>query len=101
MEQRAREERRAGEEVKVVLMGGSQICRLKEGLLEWSNGGVRVVGVVRILGELTDMESDRALNELAGIQERPDKVVVGGPTNSLMTTVRETTRASGQKEQWW
>jgi hypothetical protein len=85
MEQRARVERRAGEEVKVVLMGGSQICRLKEGLREWSNGGVRVVGVVRIMGELTDKEADRALNELAGIHERPDKVVVGGLTNSLMT----------------
>jgi hypothetical protein len=84
MEKRAKVEKRAEEEVKVVLVGGSQICRLKEGLREWSNGGVRVIGTVRIVGELTEREAERALRELAEMEEKPDKVVIGGPTNSLM-----------------
>jgi hypothetical protein len=83
MEKRAKVEKRAEEEVKVVLVGGSQI-RLKEGLREWSNGGVRVIGTVRIVGELTEKEAERALSELAEMAEKPDKVVIGGPTNSLM-----------------
>ncbi len=40
IEQRAQSEKGKNDEVKIVLAGGSQVCRLKDGLKEWSNGGI-------------------------------------------------------------
>jgi hypothetical protein len=45
---------------------------------------VDIVGMVRIPGELDDKAVNFALDELAGLDGLVDKILVGGPTNSLM-----------------
>jgi hypothetical protein len=84
MEMRDFVERRGDKKelLSVAFVGGSQIGRLAK---EMENGkGVRVVGTVQIKGKLDDGALDLALTELAKIGGQPDKVVIGGPTNSLV-----------------
>jgi hypothetical protein len=47
-------------------------------------GEIELVGMVRITGELEEEAVKMALEELAGMEEVPDKVVVGGPAKSLV-----------------
>jgi hypothetical protein len=70
------------EDVTVVMVSGSQIGRLARELD--NRQGVRVVGVVRVKGRVDDNAVENALNELAGLREQPEKVLIGGPTNSLV-----------------
>ncbi len=70
------------EMVSVAFVGGSQTGRLA---MEMESGrGVRVAGIVRIKERLDDGAVNLALAELAKIGEQPDKIVIGGPLNSLV-----------------
>jgi hypothetical protein len=84
MEMRDFIERKGGrkETVKIALIGGSQIGRIAK---EMENGrGVRVVGTIRVKGKVDDRTVDLALDELAKLDEQPDRIVIGGPANSLV-----------------
>jgi hypothetical protein len=70
------------EDVTVVMMGGSQMGQLARELD--SRQGVDVVGMVRVKGRVDDKAVEIALNELAGLGIQPEKVLIGGPTNSLV-----------------
>jgi hypothetical protein len=85
MEKRAEFENRREEkeELKVMLVGGSQFRRLKVEM-ERKGKGVSVVGMVGTKGRMDEETVSIALRELAGMGEMPDKIVIGGPGNSLM-----------------
>jgi hypothetical protein len=46
--------------------------------------GIEVVGMVRVKGKMDDRVVENALDELAGLGVQPEKVLIGGPTNSLV-----------------
>ncbi len=85
------------EDVTVVLVGGSQMGRLARELD--NRQGVGVVGMVRVKGKVDDGVVDDALNELAGLRDQPDKVVIGGPTNSLVEHGERGLRGVGPERQ--
>jgi hypothetical protein len=58
--------------------------RIKKELVKMGEGRIQVVAMVRISGELNREAVKMALEELAVLEEVPDKVVLGGPTNSLV-----------------
>jgi hypothetical protein len=70
--------------VRIVMVGGSQMGRIKTELMRVGGEQVDVVGMVRIPGELDEKTVNFALDELAGLDGLVDKIFVGGPTNSLM-----------------
>jgi hypothetical protein len=70
--------------VRIVVVGGSQLGRIKDELKKLGGEKVEIVGMVRIPGELDEGKVQIALDELAGMDGMVDKVIVGGPTNSLM-----------------
>ncbi len=78
--------------VKVVMVGGSQMGRIKTELMRVGGELVDIVGMVRIPGELDDKAVNFALDELAGLDGWLDKIIVGGPTNSLMVHSEEDRR---------
>jgi hypothetical protein len=84
MEERAREENEGKEKCGVVLIGASQIGRMKSEIEKLGIEGVDVVKMVKLNGLLTDEEVNKALRELAVIGEYPTSIVIGGPGNSLM-----------------
>jgi hypothetical protein len=84
MEERARETNGEKEKCGLVLIGASQIGRMKSEIENLGIDGVDVVKTVKVCGMLTDEEVNKALRELAVIGEYPTSIVIGGPGNSLM-----------------
>jgi hypothetical protein len=84
MEERARESNEEKEKCGVVLIGASQMGRMKCEIEKMSDGDVEVVKMVKVSGLLTDDKVNKALRELAVIGDYPTSIVVGGPGNSLM-----------------
>ncbi len=99
MEMRELVERKGGkrEDVTVVLEGGSQMGRLAKELD--SKQGVGVLDMVRVKGKVDDGTVDDVLDELAGLSVHPDKVVIGGPTNSLVEHGEKGLRGFGSERQ--
>ncbi len=67
----------------MVILGGSQMGRMKDEIVELKDG-VRVEKMVRMQGEWTDETVDKALSELARLEGYPGIIVVRGPGNSVM-----------------
>jgi hypothetical protein len=84
MEERARESNEEKEKCGVVLIGASQMGRMKSEIEKVGDGEVEVVKMVKVSGLLTDESVNKALSELAVIGDYPTSIVVGGPGNSLM-----------------
>jgi hypothetical protein len=84
MEERARETNEEKEKYGVVLIGASQMGRMKCEIEKLGCEGVDVVKMVKLSGLLTDEEVNKALRELEVIGEYPTSIVIGGPGNSLM-----------------
>jgi hypothetical protein len=99
MEMREMVERKGGkkEDVTVVLVGGSQMGRLAKELD--NRQGVGVLDMVRVKGKVDDGTVDDVLDELAGLSVHPDKVVIGGPTNSLVEHGEKGLRGFGPERQ--
>jgi hypothetical protein len=70
------------ENLTVMMVGGSQMGRLAMEM--GSRKGIDVVGMVRVKGRVDDRAVENALDELAEIGVQPGKVLIGGPTNSLV-----------------
>jgi len=84
MKRRVRREVEAVSKVKVVTVGASEMGRLRR---EWSRGGagkLELLGEVRVKGVLDRREVARIEGELEKLGGTPDRVVIGGPGNSLM-----------------
>jgi hypothetical protein len=84
MAERARETTEGKEKVGLVLVGASQVGRVGSEIVKTGIEGVEVVKVVKLCGLLTEEGVNKALRELAQIEEYPTCIVVSGPTNSLM-----------------
>jgi hypothetical protein len=86
MEMRELIERRSEKRGKVsmVLVGGSQMGRLAREISKDEGRGVTVQEMVRVKGKLDEKAVDDALDELAGLKDQPEKILIGGPTNSLV-----------------
>jgi hypothetical protein len=99
MEMRELVEQKGGkrEDVTVVLVGGSQMGRLAKEL--GSKQGVGVLDMVRVKGKVDDGTVDDVLDELAGLSVHPDKVIIGGPTNSLVEHGEKGMRGFGPERQ--
>ena len=65
----------------VIMIGGSQICRIADKVKEVGGDVVGVWGKHKISGELT---REKIRGELINSEVVPDSFVVGGPTNSLI-----------------
>ena len=72
-----------GSKVKVVMLGGSQIGRICEELVNKGREAVEVEGWVKVNGRFDRNEMERVLDELEVRGSGVDKVVLGGPGNSL------------------
>jgi hypothetical protein len=77
-----RSERR--ESVSVVFVGRSQLGRLAREISKEEGRGVLVQGMVRVKGKLDEKAVDDALDELARLKDQLEKILIGGPTNSLV-----------------
>jgi hypothetical protein len=84
MEQRAWVKEKTMQTKKVVMVGGSQLGRMRDEIARMDGSGVSVEKMVRMRGQVTDEAVDQALSELAVLESHPDAFVVGGPGNSLM-----------------
>jgi hypothetical protein len=84
MEQRAWEKEKKTEQKKVVVVGGSQLGRMRDEIVRMTETGVKIEKMVRVRGQVTDEAVDQALSELAIMETYPDVIVIGGPGNSLM-----------------
>jgi hypothetical protein len=84
MAERARESTEEKETCGLVLVGASQVGRMGSEIVKTGVEGVDVVKVVKLSGLLTDEGVNKALRELALIEEYPTSIVVSGPSNSLM-----------------
>ncbi len=84
MEERARESNGEREKCGVVLVGASQMGRVRREIEKMSDEDVEVVKMVKVSGQLTDEKVNEALRELAVIGDYPTCIVIGGPGNSLM-----------------
>jgi hypothetical protein len=74
MEQRAR----------ILLIGGSQMRRIKYELQKIGEGRVEVVGLIKTYGEVDNKKVSITLRELATTGQSLDKVILGGPSNCLV-----------------
>ncbi len=83
------------------MVGGSQMGRIKDELKKVGGDRVDIVGMVRIPGELDEKAVNLALDELAGLEGLVDKVLVGGPTNSLVVHGQGIRGFFSQRERSW
>jgi hypothetical protein len=79
MEQRAWVKEKKVETKKMVLVGGSQLGRMRDEIARMTEAGVMVEKMVRLRGQVTDETVDQALSELAMMETYPDVIVIGGP----------------------
>jgi hypothetical protein len=84
MEERARESNREKEKCGIVLVGASQLGRVRREIEKMAEEDVEVVKMVKVSGQLTDEKVNEALKELAAIGDYPTCIVIGGPGSSLM-----------------
>jgi hypothetical protein len=70
--------------VSLCIVGGSQMGRLAKEIAKGEGNGLKIVGEVRVKGRLEENGVEIALEELARMTEQPEKVLIGGPTNSLV-----------------
>jgi hypothetical protein len=84
MEGRAQREGKEGRKVSVLIIGGSQMGRVGQVLKEKGEAAMEGVDFLEVKGALDDEELGRVLEELGRREEHPDKIVVGGPGNSLI-----------------
>jgi hypothetical protein len=85
MEERVRLREGESKKCRVLFVGGSQVGRMMEDV---GRVGKQVVseGVwVRVNGFLSDDEADKVVGKVAELGKTFDKVVIGGPGNSLVT----------------
>jgi len=83
MEQRAMRAEREGWRVNVLMVGGSQVGRIGGEMAKKGGVAVEKVDFVQVKGLLDRKEVDRVLKEASTMRVKPDKIVVGGPGNSL------------------
>jgi hypothetical protein len=83
MKQRAGMGVRNVDDASMVIVGGSQMGRMKDEIAELKDG-MRVEKMVRMQGEWTDEKVNKALTELATLEGYPGVIVIGGPGNSVM-----------------
>jgi hypothetical protein len=81
--------------VSLCIVGGSQLGRLAKEIANGEGNGLKVVGEVRVKGRLEENGVEVALDELARMTEQPEKVLIGGPTNSLVEHGTGDTRGFG------
>jgi hypothetical protein len=84
MEGRALREGKEGKKVSVLMIGGSQMGRIGKVMREKGEAALEKVEVVEVKGVLDGEELKRVLDEVGMREEHPDKIVVGGPGNSLI-----------------
>jgi hypothetical protein len=87
------------ENVSVIFVGGSQMGRLAKEIAKNEGRGVLVQGMVRVKGKLDEKAVDDALEELAGLKDQPEKILIGGPTNSLVEHGSGENRGFGPERQ--
>jgi hypothetical protein len=83
MQQPARVDEKILVDASVVMVGGSQMGRMKDEMMEMREG-VRVEKMIRMHGEWTDETANKALGELARMEGYPSIIIVGGPSNSTL-----------------
>jgi hypothetical protein len=93
MEQKAKGEMEKGDpgKVRVLLVGGSQLGRIGNGMENVGKGKVEVGGLVKTYGMANVVETTPALRELVRKGEHFDAVVISGPGNCLVEHGQEDT----------
>ncbi len=74
-----------GGRVKAVMVGGSQIGRLGTEVEQKGKEAVEVEGWVKVKGRLDREEMERVVEKVLETGKMADKVIVGGPGNSLFS----------------
>jgi hypothetical protein len=84
MEQRAKATEENEEMCGMVMIGSSQMGRMKDEIERMTGDGVVVKKLIRMRGEMTEDVVNKAPRELAMIGEYPSVIVIRRPGNSLM-----------------
>jgi hypothetical protein len=92
MEQRAEGEEKVGSKVRILMVGGSQIGKVGKEMGVRGDEVVESVDWMRIKGRLDKAEVKRVLRDLGTVQNAPDRIVMGGPGNSLFRHGKKATR---------
>ncbi len=72
-----------GSKVRAAMVGGSQIGRLGAEVGQKGKEAVEVEGWVKVKGRLDREEMERVVEKVLEVGKMADKVIVGGPGNSL------------------
>ncbi len=72
-----------GSKVRAVMVGGSEIGRLGAEVGQKGKEAVEVEGWVKVKGRLDRVEMERVVEQVVEMGKMADKVIVGGPGNSL------------------
>ncbi len=73
-----------GSKVRAIMVGGSQMGRLSEEVGVKGKEAVEVEGWVKVNGRLDRQEMERALAKVVETGKLVEKVIIGGPGNSLI-----------------
>jgi hypothetical protein len=84
MEDRMRRGEGEARKVKVLFVGGSQMGRVKNEVVNVGHQVVSECGWVAVKGELSEAEMVRVVREVRDQGIKADKVIFGGPGNSLV-----------------
>jgi len=83
MEQRAEGEEKVGGKVKILVVGGSQSGKMGKEIGVRGSEVVESVDWLKVKGRLDKAEVRKVLMDLGGLERKPDRIVIGGPGNSL------------------
>jgi hypothetical protein len=72
-----------GSRVRAVMVGGSQIGRMAEEMGQKGKDAVEVEGWVKVSGRLDRTEMESVVERVVELGKIADKVIIGGPGNSL------------------
>jgi len=72
-----------GSRVRAVMVGGSQIGRMAEEMGQKGKDAVEVEGWVKVNGRLDRTEMESVVERVVELGKIADKVIIGGPGNSL------------------
>jgi hypothetical protein len=89
MEQRVRRESRDSGKVRVMVIGGSQMRRIGREMVRVGGTVIRDLRVIPVYGQLDEAEMGRVIERVKAEEGRFDRIVVGGPSNSVLVHGRE------------
>ena len=97
---RARLEEKGSRKVSILMVGGSQMGRIAGEMERIGGDVVRVHNLQKIPGEWTTEKLEKLKERVMEDEFVPDKVVIGGPSNSTIRHGPQSHRGFGAETVW-